>query len=884
VSDAGTETVSAPAGIAEPSWYDLIRSQARLIGERDALADPADGRTLSYAALVGLADALAARLRARGAGPEQPVAVALDRSADTVVAMLAVLAAGAVYCPLDVTAPGPRLTGIVQRLGARIAIADDANGGRLPAGTAVIRPGDSVPVETGPADPPGSDALAYVLYTSGSTGAPKGVAMIHQGLSRLIRWQVASGAPGLRTLQFTASSFDVTFQEVLSTLATGGCLVVASENVRRDPAALLEAIVSQRIQRVFLPYVALQLLTVTAGQLGVVPSSLEHVITAGERLIITPAIRDFFAKLPGCRLDNHYGPTEAHLVTSLTLPADRAAWPAVPSVGAPVDGVYCRVLDNQLTAVAEGDVGELYVAGSGLARGYLHDPARTAERFVADPFADGPGRRLYRTGDLVRASADGTYEFVGRADDQLKVRGFRVEPAEVENALLSHGNVEAAAVGLREVSGGVPALVAYLQTDRPVSYREITDHVSRLLPAYMVPSRYLRVSTMPRTVTGKMDKLALAAIKLPTVTDAQAESGRSPAEIITGIWTRVLGHDEFDADDDFFDVGGDSLLATWVAAELGQVFGRPVELSVFLEYSTVGALASVLAAPAPAASRCAALRHRAALSQVVTLRPGPSGRSVYLMHTLGGEFICYRELTRASKAPVRYLGVGWAGEPPRFGSSLAEIAAIHVEQLRNIQPDGPFLLAGWSFGGVLAYETARQLAAAGRTVEFLGLLDANPVIDPITGRPIAETPFLGALDAVVSRLRDAATSDADLAEFTASDTWLQLMGAPIRAGTPSAYLRNVLETARACMWAAMRYGPEPCAAPVDVFQASAAGQAHQARLAAAIRELCAGPCTVTSVPGTHWGFIGTEHVTDTARELDAALERAGGARGANLGP
>ncbi|MEO3808379.1 amino acid adenylation domain-containing protein [Sphaerisporangium sp. B11E5] len=854
----------------EISVLDLIRARARAHGDRDALVDLVGtaAAPLSYAALVSRMDALASRLRARGAGPEQPVAVLLDRSADTVVAMLAVLATGGAYSPLDVTAPDARIAVTVRHLGARVAVADHANAGRLPAGVAVVGPDAAGPQEP-LAVTPHPAAPAYVMHTSGSTGVPKGVAMTHRGLSRLVRWQLASGVPGLRTLQFTATSFDVTFQEVLSTLATGGCLVVASDEVRRDPAALLDTIVSHRIQRLFLPYVALQLMAVTAGRLSVTPGSLRHVITAGERLIITPAIRDLFAAISHCRLDNHYGPTETHLVTSLTLPADPAAWPAIPPIGAPVAEVSCWVLDDRLRPVRHGDVGELYVGGACLARGYHDDPARTAERFVASPFT--AGERLYRTGDLARLRDDGDYEFVGRADRQLKVRGFRVEPAEVEDALLRHPRVEAAAAGLREVADGVSVLVGYLQTDGPVSHRELTEHLRGILPAYMVPSRYVTVATMPRTTTGKVDARALAELALPAAPapDGPAPAGPSLAEIVTAIWARVLGHDEFAGDDDFFEVGGDSLLATWVVAELGQALDRPVDLSLFLEYSTVddlaGALGSVVSVPRP--------RHTS--SQIVTLRPGPSNRSLYLVHPLGGELLGYRELAQASSAPLRLLGIGWTGEPPAFGSTLGEIARMHVEQLRTIEPDGPYRLGGWSFGGVLAYEMAQQLVADGHTVDFLGLFDANPVIDPLTGLPMARTPFLGLLDTVVARLDDPATTDADLVELTSAETWVQLMGAPIAAGVSSAYLRTVLETARACMNAAMQYRPLPYPGPVHLFQAAGAGPVRQAELAAAVRDLCTGPLTVIPIGGDHWTFIRGEHVTETAAELDAALERVG---------
>lgn len=854
--------------------YDRVRTWARSDGDRDAVVDLVDGSgsALSYADLVKRVDVLAAQVRAHCAGHDRPVAVLLGQPGDTIVGMLATIAAGAVYCPLDTEVPDSRLAAVMERLAVRVAIADPANAWRLPAEVIALLPdGDDALTEPLPVAPKSPEDLAYVLFTSGSTGPPKGVAMSCRGLDRLIRWQAANGPPGLRTLQFTAPSFDVTFQEVLSTLATGGSLVLVPEQVRRDPSALLDTIIGQRIQRLFLPYVALQLLAVEAVRRAVFPTCLEHVVTAGERLIVTPAIRQLFAAIPHCRLDNHYGPTEAHLVTSFTLPPDAQEWPVTPSIGGPVDGVGCRVLDSSLAAVPDGEVGELYVAGSGLARGYFNDPARTAERFVADPFAAEPGERLYRSGDLVRAKPDGTYEFVGRADRQLKVRGFRVEPAEVETALLGHERVDAARVGLREVADGVSVLVAYLQTTGPVSQRELINHVRSQLPAYMVPARCVVVPELPRTSTGKVDTRALAEIELPGGPEATVSGpgSGSAAELITGIWTRVLGHGDFEDDDDFFEVGGDSLLATWVVAELRQTLGRPVELSMFLEYSTVEDLAGALGSAEAAADA------RLTPSKIVTLRPGPLARSLYLVHPLGGELLGYRELARASRAPVRLLGISWSGAPPRFGSTMQEIAAVHVEQLRTVQPDGPYLLGGWSFGGVLAYEMAQQLIADGAEVAFLGLLDANPAIDPITGLPLSDTPFLSVLDEVVARLDDPAVAGEDLPDLTAGQTWVSLMGTPLPAGSSSTYLRDALQTARACMNAVMRYCPQPYSGPIDLFQAAAAGPERQADLAAAIKKLAKGPWTVTSVPGDHWGFIRGDRAERTAREMDAALERAG---------
>ncbi|MFJ4653266.1 amino acid adenylation domain-containing protein [Nocardia sp. NPDC088792] len=966
--------ISATATAPVPP-LDLIRARAEQAGDRTALSG--DGRSTTYRELLARTDALAHRLRTAGVTPQLPVAVHLNDPADTVVAMLATLTVGAVYCPLDTTAPADRLAAIMSRLHCRFAIADATSAHRLPAAAAIVDPATTLAraatvisePEPNVADPAAAvtnavalahdatpclahpDGLAYVIHTSGSTGVPKGVAMTRRGLARLIDWQIGDGETGLRTLQFTAASFDVTFQEVLSTLASGGTLILSSENIRRDPAALLDALVRRRIERLFLPYVALQLLAVEAGRREVYPDSLRQVITAGERLIITPAIRALFAALPGCRLDNHYGPTEAHLVTSATLRAESRRWPEIPDIGAPVSGVSCRVLDDRLRAVPTGEAGELYVGGAGLARGYAHDPARTAERFVASPFA--PGERLYRTGDLVRAAAAGHYEFLGRADDQLKVRGFRVEPGEVEHALSAHPSIDAAAVDLRLLADGVRALVAYLQTTAPISHRELSNRLRATLPAYMIPSRFIPVDILPRTTTGKIDRRALAALPLPAAPGSRAESaprellrpadlaapssprhsnpsdlappappghsqpsgvaasappghyqpsnlampsrqepalpsdaaestlqqpGNAPSltELVTGIWVRVLGHDEFAGDDDFFDVGGDSLLATWVVTELAQLLDRPVELSLLLEYGTVDELAAALSsADLPAAQQRS--------SQIVTLRPGNSGRGVYLVHPLGGELLAYRELALASTAPMRLLGIGWTGAPPKFGSTLADIARHHVEQLRVVEPDGPYWLAGWSFGGVLAFEIARQLRAAGAEVAFLGLFDANPVIDPITGLPMARTPFLELLDTVAARLDDPSTTDAELTELTSGSTWLQLMGAPLQSRASTGYLRTVLDTARACMNAAMRYEPQPYSGPVHLFDAADTPPERRASATAAMRELCTGPLTIVEIAGAHRTFITGEHAAEAAAQLDAALEHVGAEGSANRG-
>lgn len=855
---------------AGDEWFsasEMIISAAREHSGRIAVID-ADGSEINYADMSANVLSLAGKLRDLGVGPDRMVAVMLPRSAYSVAAVAAILAAGGTYCPLDGSAPRRRTAGLLAALAPTVVLTDGGIPAGLPRGAAVLDPAGgilSASQEGTVAPPPGEprrDHLAYVIHTSGSTGHPKGVAMTHRGLNRLLRWQVASGPAELRTLQFTATGFDVTFQEVLSTLATGGTLVIPTDEQRRNPARLLDVVRERGIQRLFLPYVALQQLAVVAQTTGEFPETLEHVVTAGERLIVTDAIAELFAKLPGCRLDNHYGPTEAHLVTAGTLPADRAAWPQLPSIGRPVDGVGCRVLDSGLEPVPDGKTGELYVSGAGLARGYLGDPALTAARFLPDPFGQ-PGARMYRTGDLVRTGDDGEYEFVGRADRQLKVRGFRVEPAEVEAAILGHPRITGAAVGLREVARGVPALVAYVTAEGPLAHQALVGFLHERLPVYLIPARTLVLPTLPVGANGKVDAKALAAVELPASFEHAVDT-EVTADLVAEIWARVLGHDDFEPDDDFFDVGGDSLLASWVVAELGQALGRPVDLSLFLEDSTVDDLVAALARTVPQAPG-----ERPA-SQIVTLRAGPSTRALYLLHPLGGELVGYRELVKATRSPLRALGVGWAGEPPAPGTALPDIAAVHFAQLRTIQPHGPYLLAGWSFGGVLAYELARQLAAAGEEVEFLGLLDANPVLDPLTALPLGETRHAGVLAAALDRLADG----ADLAALSRDGSWTSLMGAPVPEGAPAEHLRRSLGIAHTCMRAAMDYRPAAYAGPLDLFQAADAPHGKQAELAGVLRRLCTGRFTATTVPGDHWG-ITREHAGATAAAIDSALERAG---------
>ncbi|MEV1142952.1 amino acid adenylation domain-containing protein [Micromonospora sp. NPDC049799] len=567
----------------------------------DAVAAVFGGRELTYRELDERANALAWQLRERGVGPDERVGIALPRSLDMLVANLAVLKSGGACVPIDPTYPAARQQLIAQDAQLRLLIAppgaDTGPDGsapvlayRMPDGATA---GAAVPPNL--ADPGNT---AWVLYTSGSTGRPKGVAMSHRALLNQVRWQQRQGPGGRgRTLQWAALSFDIFYQEVMTTLAVGETLVVVEEEVRHDFERLLDVIETQRIERVFMPFVALQGMAELAVRLDRFPPSLRAVLTAGEQLQATPAIREFFTRLPGCTLFNQYGPIEVHLATSYQLSGDPARWPALPPIGRPFDNARTYVLDSELRPVPPGVAGELFVGGTPLARGYLGRPELTAERFLPDPFGDGA--RMYRTGDRVRWNAAGQLEFIGRFDDQVKIRGFRVEVAEIETVLTGHPQVLECAVGAHRYGVGDRRLVAYVVPDpqAPPAAAELRAFLADRLPDYMVPAAYLTVTELPRTPSGKLSRALL-----PRPDDeaewagaAEYEPPSTPLqESIAAIWAEVLAVPRVGLRDNFFELGGHSLLAVAVVNRVGEVVERPVALRTLFEAPTVAALATRL--------------------------------------------------------------------------------------------------------------------------------------------------------------------------------------------------------------------------------------------------------------------------------------------------
>jgi amino acid adenylation domain-containing protein len=563
----------------------------------DAVAVVSRARSLTYRELDRRANGLAHRLREEGVDTDARVGLRLERGPDLVLGILSVLKAGGAYVPLDPTYPAERLAGMIADASPRQVIADLHGCDLVPR---LAPPPYSLPA-----------SAAYVLFTSGSTGRPKGVALPHRALHNLIAWQLRETPRPARTLQLAPVSFDVSFQELLTTLGGGGTLVLLDEETRRDPPALLRLLDRERVERLFLPMTALQQLaqawpkSSSTSAAGLAASALTTILAAGERLQLTAEVVAMLGALPGCTLYNQYGPTESHVVTSKALFGDVASWPSWPSIGRPVANVPVLLLDGEMEPVPVGVPGEIHIGGIALARGYLGRPALTAERFVPDPFdVSGEGGRLYRTGDRARLRADGEIEYLGRLDQQVKLRGYRIEPGEIEAVLAGSPGVRQAAVTVREDRPGDPRLVAYVVPEEgepePITIPDLRRRCQDFLPAFMVPSAFVVLPQLPLLPSGKLDRRTLPApeaarpeLAAPFV-GPESQLERAVAEV----WKEVLEVDRVGLHDNFFDLGGHSLLAVRLHGRLLARLGRDCSVIDVFRYPTVASFARFLAEPA----------------------------------------------------------------------------------------------------------------------------------------------------------------------------------------------------------------------------------------------------------------------------------------------
>jgi amino acid adenylation domain-containing protein len=728
---AGHATLARADRSRMMSILDLLAGVTARRADAPAVEDLAGA--LSYAELDARSNAVARRLAASGVGPETIVGVCTRPSVETVVALLGVLKAGGAFVMLDITAPAPRLAAMLADAGLRHVLVDPAcEGAPVLRGLAELAIGRDTVAERVPrgVDP---DHLAYVVFTSGSTGRPKGVAVTHAGLTNLVLRQIEAFEieAASRVLQFAPLGFDAVVSEVFTALGAGATLCLEERAPGQDIGALL---VRRRISVVTMPPSLLRVLP--ADEL----SGLRTVVSAGEACA-AEIVRRW---APGRRLINAYGPSECTVCATLarvggpgsepgggTGGGPDAAVDAAPTIGRAIAGVTAYVLDGALAPVAPGETGELYLAGRALARGYLGAPGLTAARFVPDPFAgSGGGGRMYRTGDLVRLLPDGALAYVGRTDDQVKVRGFRVEPREVEAALRELPEVEDVLVLPHRRETGEVALVAYVVGRAgAVTERALRDFAGARLPHFLRPAEFVLLGAWPRSPNGKIDRAALADLRRAGLAPA-APPRTETEQAIERLARAVLDRGAIDLDRGFFEQGGDSIAAVRLVLGIDAALGRRLTVGALFEHPTLRALARQLddaAAPATEASAVHAPARPAGPS-ILVLRDGPAGPPIWLPAPVHGNALCYLRFAGLLGPGVRCHGLpspGIDGEAAPVDDFVA-LAAHHVATIRAHQPRGPYVLVGWSMGGSLAFEMAVQLERAGEAVSHLVLIGATP--------------------------------------------------------------------------------------------------------------------------------------------------------------
>ena len=696
--------------------HELFEEQVRKTPQ--AIAVVFEDASLSYAELNARANQLAHYLLGLGVRPDTRVAVCVERGQEMIIGLLAVLKAGGAYVPLDPIYPPDRINFMLED-SAPVALLTQAHLRQVFSGLNHMPPVLELDSQSPPwidqsranPDPPsiglGPQHLAYIIYTSGSTGVPKGVMVEHRGLCNRIVWMQRAYelGSGDAVLQKTPFSFDVSVWEFFWPIVAGAKLVMARPEGHKDPSYLYQAIQRNRITTMhFVP----SMLSVFLEQDGAAAcSSLTDVMCSGEALPGLLAQR-FQKQLPKTALHNLYGPTETTVdVTAWTCPP--GLWQDSIPIGRPIANTQIYILDTCGKPVPVGVVGELYIGGAGVARGYLNRPDLTAERFLADPFSSEADARMYKTGDLGRWLTDGNIEFLGRNDFQVKIRGFRIELGEIEARLAEYPGVSQAIVIAREDTPGDKRLAAYYTladgANQNIGAEQLRPHLSASLPEYMVPAAFLRIDSLPLTPNGKLDRKALPAPNSSSLLIASRPPSTREERRLAKIWSEVLGVDCVNRDDNFFDLGGHSILLVRLFARINKEFGSNLPITTIFDTPTLSALAKVL-------------RDKVRISSLVPVQTSGTKPPLFMVHS----YLIYHGLSDALGNDQPFYGLR---ELPEDGNeSIEERAVRYVSDIKRIQQHGPYRLAGWCAAGPLAVEIARQLLFAGEEIALLVLFDS----------------------------------------------------------------------------------------------------------------------------------------------------------------
>jgi amino acid adenylation domain-containing protein len=829
-------------GGAVPAGADVVahRRFERLATEQPtATAVVTHDEALTYRELDGRANAMARRLRAVGVGREQVVAICLPRRLDVLVAILGVMKAGGAYLPLDLVQPLERRRFMLADAGASVLVTVPGWEGELNGdGTLeVVHPAsDQEPRLDGGG--PELEDLAYIIYTSGSTGQPKGVMIEHRSLAHYVDWGVSYfSREELRVvLMATSFGFDMSVFEFMLPLSAGGQIVLVDNlfeigEVEHHGLTLVNAVPS--------------LMDALLASGATLPRSVRTAVFCGETLPFE--VSEAVHRQPGIeRVVNTYGPTE-DTVYSTYVDVPRGAR---PTIGRPFAGTQAYIVDEDLNLVPRGEEGELCLGGVGLARGYRNREELTAERFVASPF---PGSdRLYHTGDLARWEPDGALQHLGRIDHQIKLHGVRIEPADIEEALLRHPDIRQAVVVARERRGGGRWLVAYLvcEPGAEPDGRELREMLRTSLPKPMIPSVFMRIDAMPLNANGKLDR---AQLPEPLASSSSSRPLSATEQAIAEMWRDLLVLDGLPGpDDDYFELGGDSLRAFELFERIEARFGRDLSPNVLLESSTIGSLAALIESGAES-------------NRLVKLHAGGSRIPVALLQSGAGGMLALRRFSSALGPDQPLYGIQALIDRDIEAGGLggvSEIAEPCLAALLEAQPQGPYILAGHSIGGHVAYEMAARLEARGETVLLLGLLDpAGPHTMRLLGRAKARALELTGLGSEPRRSGALAAVRQRLAARLLRTVPTAPDGTPMPG--PSAWMRNLRAIEQ-------RYDPPRYPGRVVAYT-TAENRRYTGSPTLGWDRYVDGPLEVRRVPGDHVSMLLDPNVEALAAAMDADI-------------
>ncbi|MBS1808496.1 MAG: amino acid adenylation domain-containing protein [Acidobacteria bacterium] len=867
---------------------ELFEAQAERTPE--AVAVVAGGIHLTYRELNRRANQVAHALRADGIQPDTLVGILTERSLLTVIGILGILKAGAAYLPLDASSPSARLQFMLEDAQAPVILTQQKMLPQLPETQAKVICLDrdweiiSKQSEANPSLTTTSTNLAYAIYTSGSTGQPKGTAIVHRAVNRLVfntnyvQLDESDCIAQVATMSFDAATF-----ELWGALLHGARLVIIAKDIALSPQEFAAQLREHHVTTMFVTTALFNLLSREAPMAF---STLKTLMFGGEACDPN-CIREVLKNGAPNRLLHVYGPTENTTFSSWHLIEQVPENAATVPIGRPISNSTMYLLDRYLKPVPVGVPGEVYVGGDGLAREYLHQPELTAEKFRVLRFESrasnpesripNPESRLYRTGDLARYLPDGSIEFIGRKDHQIKLRGFRIELGEIEAALLAHPAIQDCLVVVANGQGEKRLLAYYVVASAPApTVSELRDFMKQRLPDYMLPASFFKLDEMPLTPNGKVDRQKLPQPTLFTEPSQDVAQATDELEVqLTRIWEQVLNVKPIGVRDNFFALGGHSLIAVRLFTAIEKAFGQRLPLATLFQFPTIEQLAEVIRQQG----------WQPSWHSLVALRPQGTRPPFFCVHAVGGNVLEYHNLARYCEADQPFYGlqsVGLTGKQKPL-TSIEEMAAHYIQEMRLIQPHGPYYLGGRSFGGSVAFEMARQLREQGEEVGLLAMLDTYPLgwekLLPPTEVRQYEKQFLKLrVKRHFSKLRQLSLtgkanyilSKAEFKKRKFKNFWWRVRNQV--GAVPADSLRNTLREIEELNYlAARKYTPHIYQGKVTFFCAE-----EEVRLDENVfgwQRLAAGGVDVVRVPGDHQTMIHEPQVQELARSLMESLHR-----------